>query len=226
MTRRSAPTTRQLRLSLGRDEAPSFDDFVLGPCNAEAVRAIRAWPAWPAGVLALAGPAGCGKSHLAQAWAARSGALAVGEDLDLSAAAGRPVLLEDADRRASPETMFHLINLAGRPGGGLLLTARSRPQAWPAALPDLRSRLNAMAVAEITPPDDAVLEGVLRRFFRLRNIRPPEEVYPYLLSRMGRSIPDAEAIVRELDEAGETGFRPVTRVLARQVLEGRAELDF
>jgi chromosomal replication initiation ATPase DnaA len=66
---------------------------------------------------------------------------------------------------------------------------------------------------------------VLRRFFRERHIRPPETVYPYLLARMGRSIPDAAEIVRRLDEAGDEGFRPVTRMLAREVLEGRLDLE-
>lgn len=212
---------RQLRLSLGRDGPPSFDDFVRGDSNAEALAAVESWPAWRDGCLALIGPQGAGKSHLAHAWAAAADALILDPATpDVTAAAGRPVLLEDADREAPPEGLFHLINLAARPGCGLLLTARSRPATWPTALPDLRSRLNALPVAEIGPPDDAVLEGVLRRFFRNRNIRPPEEVYPYLLARMSRSIPDAAEIVRRLDEAGDMEFRPVTRVLARQILDG------
>jgi len=212
---------RQLRLSLGREGHPSFDDFVRGPSNADATAAIDAWPAWRGGCLALVGPQGSGKSHLAQAWAMAAGATVLeAASPDVAAANGRPVLLEDADRGVSTEALFHLINLAAREGGGLLLTARALPATWPTALPDLRSRLNALPVAEIAPPDDAVLEGVLRRFFRDRNIRPPEEVYPYLLARMTRSILDAEEIVRRLDEAGDTGFRPVTRVLARQILNG------
>jgi len=218
---------RQLRLSLGRDASPSsLDEFVRGPSNAGAVAAVEAWPAWRDGCLALLGPKGVGKSHLARAWATATGALIVDPHTpDVAAAAGRPVLLEDADRGVSTEGLFHLINLAAREGGGLLLTGRTRPSTWPTALPDLRSRLNAMPVAEIEAPDDIVLEGVLRRFFRDRNIRPPEEVYPYLLSRMPRSIPDAEAIVKRLDEAGDEGFRPVTRVLARQILEAQGQLD-
>lgn len=212
---------RQLRLSLGRERPPSFDDFVRGPSNADAAAAVEAWPAWRDGCLALVGPKGAGKSHLAHAWAEAAGALVVDPEApDVIAAAGRPVLLEDADRGVSTEGLFHLINLAARPGGGLLLTARTLPATWPTALPDLRSRLNALPVAEIEPPDDEVLEGVLRRFFRDRNIRPPEAVYPYLLARMGRSIPDAAEVVRRLDEAGDEGFRPVTRVLARQILDG------
>jgi len=211
---------RQLRLSLGREGPPSLDDFARGPSNAEALAAVEAWPAWRDGCLALVGPKGAGKSHLARAWAEAAGALALDpETPDVTVATGRPVLLEDADRGVSTEGLFHLINLAARPGGGLLLTARTLPATWPTALPDLRSRLNALPVAEIGPPDDEVLEGVLRRFFRDRNIRPPEEVYPYLLTRMSRSIPDAAEIVRRLDEAGDAGFRPVTRVLARQILD-------
>jgi chromosomal replication initiation ATPase DnaA len=219
--------TRQLRLSLGQEpEAPSFDAFVRGPSNALAVNAVEAWPAWQGGCLAILGQKGVGKSHLARAWAARVDALILDpRDPDVGAAPGRPVLLEDADRGAWTEGLFHLINLAAREGGGLLLTGRTRPSTWPTALPDLRSRLNAFPVVEIEAPDDIVLEGVLRRFFRDRNIRPPEEVYPYLLTRMRRSIPDAEAIVKRLDEAGDEGFRPVTRVLARQILEAQGALD-
>jgi len=217
---------RQLRLSLGREGPPSFDEFVRGPSNAAATAAVDAWPAWPGGCLALVGPEGVGKSHLARAWAAAAGAMTADpEQLDVEFAAGRPVLLEDADRAPAGETLFHLINLAAREGGGLLVTARTRPAAWATVLPDLRSRLNAFPMVEIAPPDDSVLEGVLRRFFRDRHIRPPEEVYPYLLARMPRSIPDAAAIVQQLDEAGDEGFRPVTRVLARQILEAQQTLD-
>ena len=217
---------RQLRLNLGRDAPPSLDEFVRGPSNADAVAAVEAWPAWLGGCLAIVGPQGSGKSHLARAWAETAGARTIAADeADAAAVAGRPVLVEDADRSPCAEGLFHLINIAARDGGGLLLTARTRPAAWSTDLPDLRSRLNALPVALIEAPDDAVLEGVLRRFFRDRHIRPPEQVYPYLLARMNRSIPDAEEVVRALDVAGDAGFRPVTRVLARQILDGRSRLD-
>lgn len=215
---------RQLRLSLGRPTAYARDEFVVGASNAPAVRMVDAWPAWTGGALTLVGPEGSGKTHLAQAWAASAGATVLDRTSpDIAEAERRPVLVEDVDQGVPDEALFHLINLAARDGGGLLLTARKAPALWSAALPDLRSRLNALAVAEIEPPDDALLEGVLRKFFRARNIRPPDEVYSYLLRRMGRSIPDAQEIVRRLDEAGDEGFKPVTRVLARQILEGDSQ---
>lgn len=111
------------------------------------------------------------------------------------------------------------MNMAEHGGGGLLLTGRSPPSSWPAALPDLRSRLNALTVAQIAEPDDAILEKILRKFFRERNIKPAEDVFPYLLRRMERSAPKALEMVRRLDEAADAEGRSVSRSLARQILE-------
>ena len=208
----------QLRLSLQRPPTYARDEFIVGPSNAFAVRTVDSWPAWPAGALALTGPDGSGKTHVARAWAEAHGAVELDRrDPDLARAAGRPVLLEDVDQGVADEALFHLINLAARTGGGLLLTARTAPAGWPTGLADLRSRLNALFVAEIEEPDDTVLEGVLRKFFRERSIRPPKEVYPYILRRMERSIPGARELVRKLDEAAEG---PISRLLAREILEG------
>jgi chromosomal replication initiation ATPase DnaA len=212
---------QQLRLRLQRQARPTRDEFVEGASNAQAVAALDGWPHWPGGCLVLVGPQGVGKSHLAQAWAAAAGAAALAREApDLAAADGRPVLLEDVDQGAPDEALFHLINLAARDGGGLLMTARTRPTAWPAALPDLRSRLNALFVAEIEPPDDVVLEGVLRKLFRERSIRPPQEVFPYLLRRMPRSIPEAQEVVRRMDEEADGA---ISRLLARSVLEDQTQ---
>jgi chromosomal replication initiation ATPase DnaA len=208
--------SRQLRLSLRQPAALTRESFVEGASNRQAIAAVDRWPDWPGGCLVLCGPEGVGKTHLARAWAAAHGAALLDRDApDVAAAEGRPALLEDADRGVADEALFHLINLAGR-GGGLLLTARTPPALWPTALPDLRSRLNALFVAEIEPPDDAVLEGVLRNLFRERSIRPPQELYPYLLRRMPRSIPQAREVVRRMDEAADGA---VSRLLAREVLE-------
>jgi chromosomal replication initiation ATPase DnaA len=213
----------QLRLKLDNAAPYRREDYLASPSTSEALTLLDRWPNWRGGALALVGPAGSGKTHLATAWADRVGARIVGPEgagaAELVELEGAPVLLEDADRPGLGEALFHLINMAARPGGGLLLTARTPPKAWPAALPDLRSRLNALPVAVLAEPDDAVLSALIDKFFRERNIRPPEDLLPYLVRRIERSAAMARDIVIRLDEAADAMGRPVSKALARELLE-------
>jgi len=213
------PPARQLRLKFRSAVSHARRDFVTSPSNAAAIAALDAWPAWPGARVALIGPPGCGKTHLAQEWAARTGAAVILRgDPDVSDVPAGPILLEDADQGVADEALFHLINRADA-GASLLITARTLPQMWSATLPDLRSRLNALLVAQIEEPDDVVLEGVLRKFFRERSIRPADDLFPYLLRRIERSIPAAKDVVWRLDELADAEEREVTRALARRLLE-------
>lgn len=213
----------QLRLRLDQLASARREDFIATDSTAAALALLDSWPNWRGGALALVGPPGSGKSHLAAAWAERSGARVLTgsrwKPAELAALEGAPVLLEDADRGGLEESLFHLINMAARPGGSLLLTARTPPAAWPAGLPDLRSRLNALPVAALGEPDDAVLAALIEKFFRERNIRPPDDLLPYLVRRIERSVPAARDIVQRLDDKADAEGRPISKALAREILE-------
>jgi chromosomal replication initiation ATPase DnaA len=47
------------RVSLNRD------DYFIASSNRAALDAVERWPAWPGGLLAVIGPDGAGKTHLA-----------------------------------------------------------------------------------------------------------------------------------------------------------------
>lgn len=210
----------QMRLPLQSDLPDGAEGFVVSDCNRAAVEAVADWPNLIGGVMAICGPAGCGKSRLGQIWAERVGAVAIhgGEAavIDPMELEGRPVLLDRA-MDADDETLFHLINLAQAPGGAMLMLSRPAPSAWEATLPDLRSRLNAVISIPMEAPDDLVLAAMLEARFAERGIRPPKDVIPYLVRRIDRSAEAAAAIVERLDAL----HRPVTRALAREALDDR-----
>ena len=112
----------QLRLKLERPRDYRREDFVVSPANAAAVEALERWPNWHGGALALVGPEGAGKTHLARIWAgcveARiiQGNEARTVSFDPATTSDGPLLVEAADQLADPEALFHLINRAARPG--------------------------------------------------------------------------------------------------------------
>lgn len=222
----------QLPLDLPARAALGRAAFFAAPANRTALALVDSWPAWPGGRLAVTGPAGSGKSHLAHVWAARSGArlLPAAALPTLDPAAGSPdaaLIVEDADRlaelgpaaaRAAEETLFHLCNRLAAGGGSLMVSGRRAPAHWPLALPDLASRLATAAVAALEPPDDVLLAAVLVKLFADRGIGVGPGVIRYLVARIDRAFDAAETIVGRLDRAGLARGRPVTVPLAAAVL--------
>ena len=216
----------QLALPLPHLEARGREAFFVSPANAVAVAQVEGWRDWPEGKLALVGPAGSGKSHLAGVWAGLAGGEVVAASglgrADVERLADRPVAVEDADRLpATAEAqakLFHLHNLARANGQALLLTARVAPSAWRIRLPDLASRMQATAVAVLDPPDDALLTAVMVKLFADRQIAPPPRLVDYCLKRMDRSFAAAQRLVAGLDARALATGRPIGTALAAEVL--------
>jgi len=219
----SSSGPHQLALALAHHESFAREDFLAGPSNAAALGMIERWPDWPDRALALVGPAGSGKSHLAAIWAERTGARllssrALDEPLAGALATGA-LVVEDVRVGAFEElALFHLLNLAREQRAFLLLTSRTSPVTWPVRVPDLASRLRALPLAELRPADDALLRAVLIKLFADRQLAVDETLVGYLAARIERSVPAARAAVMALDQAALRLQRPVNRALAVEIL--------
>ncbi|MEX0921247.1 MAG: chromosomal replication initiator DnaA [Rhodovibrionaceae bacterium] len=223
--------TVQLTLDLAGRPALGREDFLVAPCNETAVAWIDRWPEWPGQVLALHGPPGAGKTHLAKVWQAMSGAEEVTPEAllasgfnPLEGAACRS--FEDGDRHLAESGqgaelergLLHLVNATRERGGQLLLTGRAAAAQWRCDLADLRSRLGAVQSVRLGPPDDLLLQALLVKLFADRQIRPAPEVLSYLVARMERSHSAARALVEAIDRESLRAKRPVTLPLARAAL--------
>ncbi|KAA0909845.1 chromosomal replication initiator DnaA [Aquicoccus porphyridii] len=217
---------RQLRFDLPVRTAHGREDFFVSPANAQAVAMIEGWADWPGRKLALLGPSGAGKTHLAHVWAALSGATIVAaQDLaghDIPRLARTSLVIEDVpmiagDIRAE-EALFHLHNLALAEGHALLFTAHTAPARWGLALPDLQSRMEGTTAVIIAPPDDDLLAAVLMKLFTDRQLSPTPDTIPYLLRHIDRSFDTARRIVAALDEAALDQGREINRRLAIELV--------
>lgn len=223
--------SRQLTLDLALRPALGRDDFLVAPPNAAAVAMIDQWPDWPSPVALLVGPPGSGKSHLAEVWrqASRAERIAASE-LRTEAVprllASGALAVEDVEPgRFDEAALFHLFNHVRAGSGSLLMTAQHGPSAWGVRLPDLRSRLKTVAIAELGGPDDVLLRGVLVKLFGDHQLAVEESVIAYLVNRMPRSLAAARELVAAIDRAALVEKADITRPFAARVLRQMAAPD-
>jgi len=215
---------RQLAFVLPHEESLTRDNFLEGPANEAALALIEAWPEWPGRTMWLAGPDGAGKSHLAAIWADASGArIIAAHALDAAnvpgALATGALVVEDLragdfDERA----LFHLLNLAREEAAFVLITARELPTAFEIALKDLRSRLRALPVVSVLPPDDQLFRALIVKLCADRQLSVDETVVGYLANRIERSYAAARDTVARLDREALRLGRPITRAFAAEIL--------
>jgi chromosomal replication initiation ATPase DnaA len=218
------PGPRQLALALDHAESFAREDFLSGPSNTAALALIDCWPQWPNGAIILAGPEGSGKSHLAAIWANTAGArLVSARALDQATVpatlATGALVVEDIVADAFDErALFHLLNLAREVEAFVLLTARTAPAGWRLAIRDLGSRLKALPIVTLAPPDDALLRAVLVKLFADRQVAVEESLVGYVATHIERSFAAARAVVGRLDAEAMQRKRPLTRALAAEIL--------
>ena len=197
-------------------------DFLVAPCNEEAVALIDTWPEWPEPVQAIYGAGGSGKTHLVSVWR-QMGKIETLDDLTAAAPPeshdGLAVdAVGDTLSAAESEALFHLINHARASRKSLLLVSRVAPAHIETPLPDLVSRLRAIPAIALRAPDDTLLAGLLRKLLADRDMDAPQAVVDYLLPRMERDFAAIERLVAALDRAALTHRRALTVPLASDVL--------
>ena len=218
---------RQLPLPLPHAESHDPADLLEDASNREALAWLRRPAEWPNGRLALAGPPATGKTHMLHGLAARRGWPVVDgaglrglPEVPEDGAAGAGLAVDDADCAPEETALLHLLNICAERGLPLLLAGREPPARWPVALPDLRSRLRATAVAAVRPPEDALLAALLRKHFADRQLRLDPALAAWLLPRLAREAAAVAEAAARLDRAALAGGGGVTRTLAALAMRG------
>jgi chromosomal replication initiation ATPase DnaA len=215
---------RQLAFALPHAESLTRDNFLEGPANEAGLTLVDSWPDWPNRIMLLVGPEGSGKSHLAAIWAEEAGARSTTAHALTAAAvpgalATGALVVEDLESSDLDErALFHLMNLAREDEAYVLITARAPPSALSVELRDLRSRLRAVPVVSLLPPDDQLFRALIVKFCADRQMAVDETVVSYLTTRIERSFAAARQAVELLDTEALRLGRPVTRALAADLL--------
>ena len=221
----------QMLLDLGHRSALGREDFLVSESNAEAVAFVDAWPDWNAVGLVVVGPKASGKTHLAEVWRSRSGAVRfsaaelAGREAPSLLGGGRNAVIEDGDRGVDQESLLHLYNEIAERRGHLLLTACAPVARWELTLADLRSRLLTLPTVSLGAADDELMQAVLEKLFADRQLRVEPDLIDFLAKRLERSLATAARAVDLLDKASMLAKTSVNSKMARATLRAHNLID-
>ena len=211
----------QLALPFGSRPALGREDFIVAPCNEQALRFIERWPDWPTRAAAIWGPRDSGKTHLARIFADLSGAHLVsaselsGVDPDTETA----IAVELAETQADMDRDRLLFALFERPSGALLLTGRTAPSEWPVVLGDLKSRFDALLAFEVWAPDDHLLSALIRKQFADRQLEITDAIVRRLLTHVERTPQAIAAFIVRIDEKALAEKRAISERLVMELID-------
>jgi DnaA family protein len=222
----------QLPLRVRLRDYARLANFVPGD-NHQALRSLEPASDAPR-VVWLWGRSGSGKTHLLQAACAVAGergeaaaycdlvaapspAVLDGCDaLDLVCLDGLEAVAADADWNRA---IFRLHTLLHDGHGRLLLASTAPPASLAFTLPDLRSRLLAAAVHQLTPLDEGGQCEALRRRAAAQGLELSEDAALFLVHRVPRDMHSLLHVLDQLDQASLVAQRRLTIPFLRDALE-------
>ncbi len=191
----------QIALPLDTALSAKDDGYIVTDVNAQVHGYLQNWQSWPNLTAILVGDSGSGKS-----------AMALQFEQDSSG-----YIVDNAEMMADAD-LFHLWNRGKEERKPLLLTSAKPISEWNVQLPDLKSRLAASLLIEIDSPDEAMIEGLLQKYFSLRGLSISEDALSYLRKRMERSYRNVQLLAQQMDNLAIERKKPITRAIAMEAL--------
>ena len=170
------------------------------------------------------GPKGCGKTHLGQLFSKKAHVKSLDQlrvfhrddftDYDA-------ILLDGVtdDNSWDEESLFHLINYLAETQKSALITSHEPLSQMPWRLPDLKSRMRAIASQNVEMPDDDLLLALLEDYFTRRQCQVAEPALRYIVARLERSYEAVANIVQAIDRLSLAQKRAITTALIKPLFE-------
>ena len=221
---------QQLPLLLEHRRLLGREDFLVSPCNMEAVEWIDLYPDWNNNfAIVVVGNKSSGKTHLSWLFSEKTGAKVYdAKELDDELFSdvvpiNSALVIENVDEIIGnfklEETLFHILNYSLECNTKLLLTTEKIFSELSFKLPDLKTRLQSFPVANIYAPDDEFLKALLVKQFLERDIIVAPDVIEYIIKHIPRDTISVSFLVEQADLLSFEEKRRITIPFIKKIIE-------
>ncbi len=215
----TTPAKAQLPLPLPAF-TPSYEreSFIVSASNETAWCAAQTWRSSREPLLVICGPNGSGKTHLASILAVDGGVFCSAEAVTPPESRSALILFDDLPA-AEPKTFLGIVDELMEGGTRVVLIGNGQPAIWAGEFEDLRTRIESAPRATIFEPDEALIETVIAKGFRDRQLEVDRSVVVFAAPRLPRTFAAAHAFVARADALGLKAKRGITVPLAQQLVD-------
>lgn len=221
---------QQLPLMLEHRRLLGREDFLVSPCNIEAVEWIDLYPEWYGnnGIVVL-GDKSSGKTHLSWLFSEKSNAKVydISEIKDEIFSDVVPInsalVIDNIDFGIGDweleENLFHIINYAIECNTKLFFTTTVALNNLEFQVMDLKTRLLSFPVAKIYAPDDDLLKALLVKQFMERGIVVEAEVIEYIVKHIERNASFVKHLVDKADLLSVSEKKKITIPFIKKIID-------
>ena len=120
---------------------------------------------------------------------------------------------------AAQQKLYHIYNTVIESGGKVAFTSCFSPEKIESAESYLKSRFQWGMLAEIKPIDDDTTAKIIQKLAQDNNLKVPENIIRFLLSRIPRDFISIKDAVSALNQESYLEKKKVTLSLAKKALK-------
>ena len=213
----------QLLLSL--DHKKSFDehDYYVSKSNYYAYSIIEKWPKWEKKILNVYGDKFSGKSHLANIFKSKTGALLIEEkkindNIFKKIKLFENIIIDNYNEKFDEKLLYSIFNLVDQDNKYMLINSITPLNEISFKLPDMKSRSKNCLIAKIENPDDDLIFAIILKNFSDRQIKVEKKIIEFIINRIDRSYSKIYEFIYKIDELSLKKKKPINLKTIKEIL--------
>ena len=180
------------------------EDFYVSTNNFEAYKLIETWPKWSSRFINIFGPAGCGKTHLANIFYKKINSFFINasnlNNDSLSAIKSKECLIIDEFQNNIEEKLFYsVLNQTHLSNQYIIINSLKPIQTFEVKLNDLKSRFSSFVNIGIDLPTDELIKVIISKNFSDKQVKIDSNQLEYILKNIDRSYESIFNLIEKLD---------------------------